>query len=135
MPVYSPREATAYDDVLRAAGSYSEPGDRVFVGPEDLRRTFYSDTFLYFLLPRLVPGSFYLEMDPGVADAPGSGLAGEIAGDDLLILNSAYNSAAVAEPHVTLGSDAPNLVVERDFRRVGRWGSLSLYVRRDPAPH
>lgn len=135
VPVYSPREATAYDDVLRAAGSYSEPGDRVFVGPEDLRRTFYSDTFLYFLLPRLVPGSFYLEMDPGVADAPGSGLAGEIAGDDLLILNSAYNSAAVAEPHVTLGSDAPNLVVERDFRRVGRWGSLSLYVRRDPAPH
>ena len=42
----------------------------LFVGPEDLRRTFYSDTFLYFLLPRFTPGSFYLEMDPGVSDTP-----------------------------------------------------------------
>ena len=102
----------------------------LFIGPEDLRRTFYSDTFLYFLLPRFTPGSFYLEMDPGVADAPGSGLAGQIAGDDVLILDSAYNSASVAEPYIAYGSNAPNLVVEHDFRRVGEWGPLSLYVRR-----
>ena len=130
VPVDGQNEFNDYSAVLRAVDSYELPGALLFVGPEDLRRTFYSDTFLYFLLPELVPGSYYLEMDPGVTNATGSGLAGQIAGDDLLILDSAYNSSSVAEPYVSFGSNAPNLVVAKDFRQVGRWGPLSLYVRR-----
>ena len=130
VPVDGHNELVDYAGLVRAADSYARPGARLFIGPEDLRRTFYSDTFLYFLLPRFTPGSFYLEMDPGVSDAPGSGLAGQIAADDVLILDSAYNSASVAEPYIAYGSNAPNLVVEHDFRRVGEWGPLSLYVRR-----
>jgi hypothetical protein len=110
----------------------------VFIGPQDLRVTGYSDTFLYFLLPRLVPGSFYLEMDPGVTNAAGSGLASQIARDDLLILNSVYDtnsSEGTGEPYASYGSSAPNLVVERDFRLVGSWGTLSLYVRRGFRAH
>ena len=74
---------------------------------------------------KLLPGGARESWTP-----PGSGLAGQIAGDDVLILDSAYNSASVAEPYIAYGSNAPNLVVEHDFRRVGQWGPLSLYVRR-----
>ena len=49
-----------------------EPGERLFVGTGDLRKTPYSEAYLYYLLPDLVPATYYIEMDPGVANAPGS---------------------------------------------------------------
>jgi hypothetical protein len=71
-------------------------------------------------------------MEPGIANAAGSGLASQIAQDDVVILNSLYDSGGVEEPYATVGSNAANLVVRDDFRLVGQWGSISLYVRRVP---
>ena len=51
--------------------SYARPGDKLFVGPTDLRKTPYSDAYLYYLLPEYPPGTYYIEMDPGVANADG----------------------------------------------------------------
>ena len=131
VPVYNDNDMVIYDDVLRAADADVLPGARLFVGPQDLRYATYSDDFLYFLLPQFVPGSYYLEMDPGVDNAPDSGLANQIAHDDVLILNSEFNgnSANEDEPDAPLESDAANRVVQDDFRLIGLWGSIYLYVR------
>ena len=55
--------------VIAAAAKISKPGQRLFVGPVDLRKTPYSDAYLYYMLPDLVPATYYIEMDPGVANA------------------------------------------------------------------
>ena len=65
--------------MLPIVDAVTEPGDRLIVGPGDLRKTPYSEAFLYYLLPELVPGTRYIEMDPGVANAADSGLADEVA--------------------------------------------------------
>ena len=52
-----------------------EPGQRLFVGTADLRKTPYSDAYLYHLFPELTPATRYIEMDPGIANARSSGLA------------------------------------------------------------
>jgi len=42
----------------------SKPGERLLVGPSDLRRTWYSDAFFYYLFPELTPATRFIEMDP-----------------------------------------------------------------------
>jgi hypothetical protein len=68
----------------------TEPGDRLIVGPADLSRTIYSDVAVYYLFPELVPGTYFIEMDPGLADAEGSGLAEDIAAADILVLTNIW---------------------------------------------
>jgi hypothetical protein len=68
----------------------SQPGDRLIVGPADLSRTIYSDVSINYLFPELVPGTKYIEMDPGLADREGSGLAEEIADADYLVLTNIW---------------------------------------------
>ena len=64
-----PDRAAAANMVIAAAAKISKPGQRLFVGPVDLRKTPYSDAYLYYMLPDLVPATYYIEMDPGVANA------------------------------------------------------------------
>jgi hypothetical protein len=81
-------DAQAVVDELAAR---SEPGQSLIVGPTDLSRANYSDAFFYHLFPDLEPGTRYIEMDPGIADAEGSGLARELARNDWLILSDAWS--------------------------------------------
>jgi hypothetical protein len=68
----------------------TEPGDRLIVGPADLSRTIYSDVSIYWMFPELVPATYYIEMDPGLADREGSGLAEDIATADVLVLTNIW---------------------------------------------
>jgi hypothetical protein len=77
--------------LLQQVDGSTEPGDRLFVGPDDLAHPVYNDTFLYYLLPRLVPASYFLEMNPGTADRPGSSLGEDVSSADVLILTSRYD--------------------------------------------
>jgi hypothetical protein len=77
--------------VLDRVNDLARPGDRVFVGPDDLAHPVYNDTFLYYLVPRLVPATYYLEMNPGTADRPGSRLRDDVASADVLILTSRFD--------------------------------------------
>lgn len=97
------------------------PGERLFVGPADLRFTPYNDAFLYYLFPELTPATYYVEMDPFDAE-PGSRLADDIASADWLILSNVW--AGWKEPNGSSrpGSDVPNQVVADRFCRVGAWG-------------
>jgi hypothetical protein len=121
--------ALAVDDLLPAVDRVSEPGDRLFVGPRDLRQTPYSDAFLYYLLPDLPPATHYIEMDPGVADAEGSGLAEDLASADVVILSRVWDAWAEPNDSREIGSDEPVRVLEDRFCLVGSYGE-----RRDGDP-
>jgi hypothetical protein len=115
--------------ILSDLDRLAAPGDRVFVGPSDLRTANYNDTFLYFLLPQLVPGSYYLEMNPGVANAPGSRLADDLRGDQFIILSDRWNRLPGQTSIPALGPDLPNKVVASEFTPVRTSGPWTLYRR------
>jgi len=85
-----PFVASALSRMVVDLEELTEPGDRLIVGPADLSRTIYSDVAVYFLFPELVPGTYFIEMDPGLADAAGSGLAEDIAAADVLVLTNIW---------------------------------------------
>jgi hypothetical protein len=135
-----PDAVRAVNELLPLVEALTEPGDRLFVGTGDLRRTPYSEAFLYYLLPELVPATRYIEMDPGVANAPDSGMAEEIASADVLILSSIRDDWVEPNESRELGPDEPNRVVARRFCQVGSFGDglfgrglYEVYTRRDGA--
>jgi hypothetical protein len=82
--------ASALSDMVTDLEALTEPGDRLIVGPADLSRTIYSDVAVYFLFPELEPATYFIEMDPGLADTEGSGLAEDIVGADFLVLTNIW---------------------------------------------
>lgn len=111
--------------------SRSTTGESLFVGPSDLRRTVLNDTYIYFLFPRLKPGSFYLEMEPGVANSPTSRLATDVSHDRWLILTTNYDNPTEPNGSRHFGSSAANRVVYREFRLVAVAGPWILMERDD----
>ena len=57
----------AVDELDRLA----QPGDRLLVGPSDLRRTWYSDVFIYWLFPELDAGDVLHRDGPGAGQRRG----------------------------------------------------------------
>ena len=106
------------------------PGERLLVGSADLRKTPYSDAYLYHLLPDLVPATRYIEMDPGMANRADSGLAEEVAGSDWLVLSHIWDAWNEPNGSRDFGSDAPNDVVRRDFCRFGDYDPYFEVYRR-----
>lgn len=112
--------------VVDELGRRARPGERLFVGPADLRKTPYSDAYLYFLFPELTPSTRYIEMDPGIANAEGSGLAEDVASADWLILSHVWDNFDEPNDVRKLGSNAPNEVVARDFCLIDEYGTPDL---------
>ena len=133
-PIESPGVAAGLDSLLPRVDAIAQPGQSVFVGPLDLRRTKYSDTYLYYLLPKLAPASFYTELNPGAANSRDSGLATELSRADLLLLTSYYDAAEEPNASSDPGAAAASSVVRRQFCEVAQAGSYRLYRRcRRPA--
>jgi len=105
------------------------PGQSLFVGPTDLRFANYSDTYLYYYFPTLVPASRYIEMNPGSANRVGSGLAEQLATADWLILTDKYDRWGESNPAITAGPELPNRIVQSRFCRVADFPPWSLYRR------
>ncbi len=113
--------ANALNEMIPELEARSEPGDRLVVGPADLSRTIYSDVSVYFLFPELEPATYYIEMDPGLADAEGSGLAEDIASADFLVLTNiwtGWNEPNASDLH---RSPEHNQAVADGFCLVGRY--------------
>jgi hypothetical protein len=107
----------------------AQPGETLIVGPVDLSRANYSDAFFYYLFPDLVPGTRYIEMDPGLADAEDSGLAEELLDNDWLILSDAWSGWEEPNDSAGQGSDRPNEVVEDHYCPVEDAGTFRLLRR------
>ena len=113
--------AKALNEMIPELDARSEAGDRLIVGPADLSRTIYSDVSVYFLFPELEPATYYIEMDPGLADATGSGLAEDIAAADFLVLTNiwtGWNEPNASDIH---RSQEHNQAVADHFCLVGRY--------------
>jgi hypothetical protein len=117
----------AIDDLDRL----SQPGERLLVGPADLSRTVYNDAVFYYLFPELTPATFYIEMDPGLADQDGSSLAADVASADWLILTNFWTGWYEPNASSEFGSTEPNQVVADSFCLVGNYeDALVLLYRR-----
>jgi hypothetical protein len=121
--------ASDAQEVVDELDRRSDPGERLVVGPRDLSRANYSDAFFYHLFPELEPGTRYIEMDPGIADAPGSGLARELTRADWLILSDAWNDWSEPNDSSESRSQAANRVVEERYCEVLRTDTFTLLRR------
>jgi hypothetical protein len=102
-------------DAIAELDAAAQPGERLFVGPQDLRRTWYNDTFFYWMFPELEPATYFMEMDPGIADAEGSRLADDLASADWAILTGFWNGWREPNASMEYGSDRPNQVLAEQF--------------------
>ena len=126
---YRPWRAT--QEVVADLDHRASAGERLFVGPVDLRQTAYSDAFFYYLFPELVPATYFIEMDPGLANAEGSRLAEDVASADWLILTRFWSGWIEPNDSIVFGSDAPNRIVEQSFCLRGSYQAdvIRLYER------
>lgn len=115
------------DKVLNELQRVSSPGQRLFVGPGDLRRAAYCDTYIYHMLPQLRPATYFLEMNPGSVNSPHSRLAEDVATADWLVLNRRWDFINEPNRSGQFGSDAPNQVVRSDFDFWWQCGSYLLF--------
>lgn len=118
-----PDAVVAVNEMLPIVDEVSEPGDTLFVGTGDLRKTPYSEAFLYYLLPDLDPATRYLEMDPGVANAEDSGMADELRAADVVILSSIRDDWDEPNDSRDFGPDEPNQVIAEEFCLVQSFGT------------
>ena len=114
--------ADAVNAMLPVVNQIAQPGDKLFVGTGDLRKTPYSEAFLYYLLPQTRPGTRYIEMDPAVANRNNSGLADDLASSDLVILSSIRDDWNEPNASLDVGSDQAVQVLHSRFCMVGSWG-------------
>jgi hypothetical protein len=128
-PISSPQAARDINALLPEAEAATPPGGSIFVGPRDLRRTNYADTFIYYMLPELVPASYYTELNSGSANRSGSSLVDDLRGADTLILSTRWDDWHEPNASSDYASSEPNRVVEGGFCVRAREGSYRLYER------
>ena len=129
-PFNSQESARETTRVLEQLQRLSKPGERLFVGPADLRRTNLTDTFIYHLMPQLRPATYFLEMNPFSANRPGSRLAADVESADWLVLNRRWDLWNEPNRSAEFGPDAPNEVVRQRFRLLGEYGSFLLFQKK-----
>ena len=113
--------------ILGTLDAFAEQGDSVFVGPEVLARTNYSETFLYHLLPDYEPASYHIQMNPGLANREGGRLAADIEQADWLILTNLFNGWSEPNSSTSDGDLRADAVVESSFCPVASFGPRTLY--------
>ena len=129
IPVDDPREAADIEGILIALDAVAAPGDRVFVGPELMARTNYSETYLYHLMTDYEPGSYHLQMNPGLANREGGRLAADIGAADWLLLTSKFDAWFEPNNSITDGDLRADALVESSFCAIETIGTRTLYGR------
>jgi len=137
-----PDVAKSAQDLLDVIPKYARPGDKLFVGKTDLRKTPYSDAYLYYLLPEYAPGTYYIEMDPGVANADDSRMPKDLKRSQLVILSGVWNDWSEPNDSRKFGSPKSNRVLHRLFCRQDWFGQrpddgvplYELWIRKSRGP-
>jgi len=129
-PFYKKATTIMAGRLLDRIEKLSAPGESLFIGPADLRRTNCTDTFLYYMLPQLRPATYFLEMNPFSANRPGSRLAEDVKDADWLVLNRDFDSWNEPNRSREFQSDVPNQAVKEHFEVVGEFGNYLLFHRK-----
>ena len=109
----------------------SRPGQTLFVGPLDLTRTAYNNSFLYFLFPKLKPSAYYIEMAPAVTNRAGSRLATDVATAQFALLDRTYDLWDEPNGSGLAGSSEASMALARDFCLVAMHDPYRLYQKCD----
>jgi hypothetical protein len=128
-PFASSEEARDAARLFQKLQVVSKPGERLFVGPGDLRRTNYCDTFIYHLFPELHPASYFLEMNPFSANRPHTRLAADVSSANWLVLDQEMDNWREPNRSMEFGDEAPNGVVQSEFTPIAQYGSYVLFQR------
>ncbi len=124
----NPEVANALIAMIPDLDARSDPGDKLVVGTADLSRTVYSDVSIYFLFDELDPATYFIEMDPGLADAAGSGLAEDIEQADFVVLTNFWSGWLEPNTSVKRQSQEHNQAVADNFCLVGQYESNLLLL-------
>jgi hypothetical protein len=108
----------------------SSPGERLFVGTGDLRKSFAADTFFYHLFPWLTPATYFMEFNPLSANRTGSRLADDLATADWVILNRFWDHPNEPNMSNIEGSNAPNEIRKSQFKLVLESGPYGVFKKR-----
>ncbi|MFM8303846.1 MAG: hypothetical protein ACKOA9_06055 [Actinomycetota bacterium] len=127
-----PRVADAAASMIPVLDQIVRPGDRLLVGPADLRKTVTSEAWIYTLYPEAVPGTYYIEMDPGIANATGSRLADDVRRADVVVLSRIWQNWDEPNESANPGDPTPNRVLRSRFCSVGTFGDTFEVLRRCP---
>ena len=125
----APEEAANIRNLLRAVDRAGSPGDRLVVGTGDLRRTPYVDSFLYYMLPKYVPGTYFIEMEPGITNRNGTRLTGDLRRADVVVLADRWLNWREPNDSMKPGDPRPNEVLREEFCETERFGGFHLLVR------
>jgi len=109
LPMGPATSVAGLTDTLTALGRIARPGDRVLVGPSDLRYAYMLDTSVYHLIPQYTAG-FYLEADPGLYNRVGSRLESDVRAADFAIINSKMIKSREENTSSQPGWDAPQKI-------------------------
>jgi hypothetical protein len=129
-PLGRTQVAEPTDQMLRELQRVSTPGQLLLVGPGDLRRTVGCDTYIYHMLPQLRPATYYLEMNPGSTNAPGSRLARDVETADWLVLDRSWDYINEPNRSSEFGSDQPNQIVRTRFDLWAEYGPYLILRNR-----
>lgn len=126
--VSSNRVAVHLQDSVSRIRSELRPGEDVFVGTEDMNLPSISPNYFYYLLPKRVPHSYFLELAPGVSERPGSGLLDDIRKADTLILSEfPAEQRHTLFPYLGAGSTRVDRYIESNFCMVERFSGYSVF--------
>ncbi|MCB1026647.1 MAG: hypothetical protein KDB24_02665, partial [Microthrixaceae bacterium] len=124
-----PQRAADLQGAIDLLDERSKPGQRLVVGTGDLRFTPYSDAIVYWMFPELVPGTYFIEMDPGLANLAGNGLATDIEQADWVLQTRFWDDWDEPNDSVNPGDPLPNAVLAEAFCVVGEWDTVVLSER------
>jgi hypothetical protein len=105
------------------------PG-RLIVGPRDMGRTWWTDTYLYYLLPSATPSTYHLEMVVGAANNVRSRLAADVASADVLVLTDRYDAGYDHYTSARPSDVGVEAVITQQFVPEATYGHYTVYVRR-----
>ena len=115
--------------LINKTNTIGRSGNKLFIGPDDLRFTNENDSYLYFMFPNFIPSTRYIEMNPGVTNRPDSGLTEQIKNADLVILTSKHDQWHEPNASMIPGSSMPNLELRKSFCLYQRFGYWQLMKR------
>jgi hypothetical protein len=125
-----PSFAQSITSLLQAVEREVKPGSRIIVGNTDMRRVPYNDTFLYYLLPRYVPGTASMEFEPGLTNRKGTPLTQEMERADAFIASDRWLSWDEPNSSMKPGDPGPAEVLHRDFCLHDDFGNgFKLFLR------
>jgi hypothetical protein len=82
------------------------------------------------MLPQLRPATYYLEMNPGSTNAPGSRLASDVETADWLVLDRSWDYINEPNRSSEFGSDQPNQIVRTRFDLWAEYGPYLILRNR-----